>query len=358
MTGPRPVPRLLRRAALVALAVAVVGGAATTAIGLGGNTGSSGQHPAPANTTTLIRKTLVDQTVVTGRISYGNPTPVISQASGTVTWLPTPGAMVSRGEALLRIDDRPLVLLYGALPMYRQLTIGTRGEDVKQFTQNLNALGYTGFTVDTEFTAATARAVKRWQAALERDETGTVEVADVIYAEGRVRIATQSVRVGATATGEVLTVTSTTRVVTADVALRDQRLARVRNAVTVRLPGGREVPGRVTVVGAESDPADAAASGNADTQRIPVVVSVADKAALDLPDDTEVTVRYVAQTRVNVLTVSVGALLAIPDGGYGLEIRDGAERRVVPVRTGLFAEGQVEVSGDGLVAGTVVGVAA
>jgi hypothetical protein len=52
----------------------------------------------------------------------------------------------------------------------------------------------------------------------------------------------------------------------------------------------------------------------------------------------------------------VAALLALAEGGYGVEVVDGASTRIVAVETGLFAGGQVEVSGGGLAEGTVVGV--
>jgi ABC-type glutathione transport system ATPase component len=49
-----------------------------------------------------------------------------------------------------------------------------------------------------------------------------------------------------------------------------------------------------------------------------------------------------------VLAVPVVALLALPKGGFGVEVVDGARTRIVPVRTGMFAAGQVEVSGRAL----------
>jgi multidrug efflux system membrane fusion protein len=357
MSAPR---RILRGVALVVVSVSVVGAAAAVAFGVGGRGADAEERgPAPARTTTVSRRTLVDQNRVPAKVAYGNATPVNSAATGTVTWLPAPGTVVKRGQPLLRADDQPVVLLYGALPMYRPLTAGVKGEDVKQFALNLKALGYNGFPVGTEYTEATAAVVRKWQKSLRRTETGGVEVADVVYAEGELRIAAQAVRVGAKATGAVLTATGTGRVVMADVPDQDKRLAKVRNAVTVLLPGGKEIAGEVTAVGGAVTPSteDRAAPPN-ETRGTPVVVTVADQGALPTADDATVTVRYVAETRADVLAVAVQALLALADGGFGLEVRDGGTRRVVPVATGLFAAGQVEVSGEGVVEGMTVGMAA
>ena len=52
----------------------------------------------------------------------------------------------------------------------------------------------------------------------------------------------------------------------------------------------------------------------------------------------------------------VAALLALAEGGYGLEIIEGSGSRIVAVETGLFADGRVEVSGDGVSQGATVGM--
>jgi membrane fusion protein, multidrug efflux system len=55
--------------------------------------------------------------------------------------------------------------------------------------------------------------------------------------------------------------------------------------------------------------------------------------------------------------VPVSALLALAEGGYGVEIIDGDNAYIVPVRTGMFAAGRVEISGDAITDGVTVGVA-
>jgi hypothetical protein len=68
---------------------------------------------------------------------------VKGRGAGTVTWLPQPGASVRRGKQLYRVDDEPVPLFYGALPLYRPLDEpGMIGRDVRVLARNLAALGY------------------------------------------------------------------------------------------------------------------------------------------------------------------------------------------------------------------------
>ena len=59
--------------------------------------------------------------------------------------------------------------------------------------------------------------------------------------------------------------------------------------------------------------------------------------------------QFSTRTRKGVLAVPVGTLLALSGGGYAVQLPGG---RLVPVRTGLFAKGQVEISGSGIGPGT------
>jgi len=47
---------------------------------------------------------------------------------------------------------------------------------------------------------------------------------------------------------------------------------------------------------------------------------------------------------------------ALPKGGFGVQVVDGARTRIVAVNTGMFAAGQVEISGEGIAEGVAVGV--
>jgi Putative peptidoglycan binding domain len=367
---------LVGAGAVLVTAVAVVG-----ALGLGGGDGSgSGGSDSgrDGKTVRVTRGTLVDETEVDGTLDHGAEVPFQVRAEGTITWLPKPEKTVARGQTLLRVNERPVVLFYGDLPMYRELAVGEdedrpfRGLDVRQFESNLAALGYSGFTVDDTYSQLTADAVKRWQKDLGRPRTGKVGIGDVAYVPGPIRVARTSGRVGGEATGDVLSYTSTSRVVTVESSAGDTGWAERGRQVTVELPDGHAVEGRVAEVGQDASPApqgtgsgsgaeggDGGGSGGgggggARSATVPVLIRISDQKALGRLDSSPVTVRYVGRKRENVLTVPVAALVALAEGGHGLELADGGGSdgdgekkgsRFVAVETGLFANGKVEVSG-------------
>ena len=64
------------------------------------------------------------------------------------------------------------------------------------------------------------------------------------------------------------------------------------------------------------------------------------------------TVGLPSEKRENVLSVPVSALIALTAEQFGVElVEDGGSTRKVPVTTGMFAGGRVEVSGEGLAEG-------
>jgi peptidoglycan hydrolase-like protein with peptidoglycan-binding domain len=229
------------------------------------------------------------------------------------------------------------------------------GADVKQFEKNLWALGYRGFTVDRTYSPATASAVRAWQDDLGRAETGRVEPEWIVYAPGAVRVDSRAAAAGDAARpgAEVLSTTGTARVATVDLEVADQRLAKVGAAVEVTLPDGSDVAAKITAAETVVVPGE---RPDEDTTKVEVTVAFPAGKAPEGLDQASVEVQFTAAERRNVLTVPVAALLALAEGGYGVEVVDGATTRIVAVETGLFASGQVEVSGGGLTEGTVVGV--
>ncbi len=310
---------------------------------------------AARETATVTRETLVERTSEKGTLGYGESAVHGTQGSGTVTWLPDVGSVVGRGEPLFRVDERPVVLLVGVLPMYRDLGPGARGEDVRQLEANLTALGYGGFTEDDRFTDQTSAAVRQWQKDLGVERTGRVGPDLVLVQPGPLRVAEHEVPLGAPAGPELVATTGTERSVVVDLDLDRRRLAVEGAAVSVRLPDGTTVDGTVTAVGPPETSDDPNGVPGAETTTVPVTVVLADGA--DAAEDGPVKVELVSAERADVLTVPVAALLALAEGGYGVEVVDeGASGpgRVVAVGTGMFADGRVEVTGELAEGDTVV----
>jgi hypothetical protein len=142
--------------------VVILGGAAagvllTRSSGGGNAAANPGVPPATAKVT---RTTLVETKTVSGTLGYGEPVPVGAAETGTITRMAPVGSTVKRGQALFRVDERSVVLLYGSLPLYRPLREGAKGADVNELEGNLAALGFTGFSVDDAYDAASASAMR------------------------------------------------------------------------------------------------------------------------------------------------------------------------------------------------------
>jgi Putative peptidoglycan binding domain len=271
-------------------------------------------------------------------------------SAAVYTSLPASGQTVSRGQTLYAVAGRPIPLLYGGTPIGRRLGVGVSGADVQELEANLIALGYgAGLTADGSFTGADTAAVDRWQAALGVPRTGVVNQGEAVVLPDSLLVAQVKVVAGASAqTGaEIIDCTSTTPVVTVNLDARDRTLARDGESVDVQLPGDQHVKGTIAAVGTV---ATTSGQGSSQTTTVPVTVTLADDTAAGQLDGAAVTVSIASQTHQNVLTVPITTLLAVPGGGYAVEVAGGTHRRIV-VQTGIFSDSRVEVSGNGLVEG-------
>ena len=292
-----------------------------------------------------------------GDLGFGAATTVASAVGGVVTWVPKDGARVAPGQRLYAVDAEPTVLLRGSVPAYRDLDPGTEGPDVEQLERALRTLGYgSGLTVDDEYTSATSRAVKEWEGDLGRDDPdGVVELGEVRFGTGAVRVASVAAGVGSQvqAGGAVLEVTGTARVVTAQLAAdRSGELAPGTTA-SLDLPGTAEATGTVRSVGTEVH--EDASNPDADPT-VDVTITLDDASAAAGLDNGAVTATVERSRTDDVLAVPVAALLALAGGGYALEVRgDGGGSTLVAVEVGTVAGGWAEV--DGVDEGTSVAVA-
>lgn len=348
MTGPQVMRRrrVLRWLVVGVSVLAVLGvGTAVAVTRLGSRPVEAAQAPDEPATEVVRRMDLAERETLTGDLDHGPAQALTGRRPGTVTALPAQGAVLDRGAVVYQVDARPVVLFLGSLPLYRAVGPGmTAGPDVKLVEENLRDLGYRGFGApDTKFTAGTEAAIKKWQKALGIDQTGVIELGDVVVTPAAVRVSTVKAALGDDAAGEVLEYTGTTRLVTVDLDEDQKDLAPAGTKVTLTV-GGTTVPGTVTSV----DPAPRSEDPNA-APGYTATVSI--DGEIDPAASGSVDVVVTSAARQGVLVVPVGALLALAEGGYAVELPSGS---LVAVTTGLFADGLVEVSGEGLTEGMKV----
>jgi multidrug efflux pump subunit AcrA (membrane-fusion protein) len=138
-----------------------------------------------------------------------------------------------------------------------------------------------------------------------------------------------------------------------DLDASKQQLAEKGAAATIEMPDGKRVQGRITTVGTV---AKSSGSGSDKKSTINVDIGIPAQGAGRL-DQAPVTVDLESARSKSVLSVPVEALLALREGGFGVEVVEGATSRVVAVQTGTFGAGRVEITGTGLREGMKVGAA-
>ncbi|HZD23806.1 MAG TPA: peptidoglycan-binding protein [Acidimicrobiia bacterium] len=263
--------------------------------------------------------------------------------------------------AELATGPRPVVLFYGTAPVWRRLSLGVEpGPDVKALEEDLAALGFDAqgqMVVDDVYDQATADAVTAWQTSIGAEADGEVEVGDVVYAPGPVQMGAPvtGVEIGMIVTvggpiteltpiaRQVMTTDGETTLestlwVLAEVSVNDADLFSPDDEVVVQLDDGSTFGGVVESVG-EPKPSD---SGSV------VDVTIRPTETIDSSWEgntvTLTATKYVAR---DVLTVPVSALLALLEGGYGVEVvQSDGSTHLVPVELGKVVDAQAEITGE------------
>ena len=369
-------PRRSRTLVLVVLGAVIPGAVVgVAALGLGGHHRANTHARVTLRRTTVTRCTLTDSQSFPGQTTFGPATPLPLQAQGLITWLPKAGTTVREGQPLVRVDDRPVILLYGSLPQYRTLqapTVHTRtttagptesgkpapapstttvttidppqhGADVRELVRALGRLGYGDGDNESKYMEPAVDAVKMWQTHLGEAATGTVALGDLFYASGPVRVVPgPDGTVGQPMSANALASTSRTRELTATVP-DTSTWARVGAKVSFEAGSAQVAAVLSSVTQADSTSSDGG-------QNLNIVAQTTAQSAL-AKAGSALTVTHLSARRVGVLCVPSAALVALVEGGYGLQETNGA---YVAVVTGLFAQGKVQVSGAELFSGLAV----
>jgi len=403
---------------LAVVAVLLAGGMGAGLLWAGGGGTGSEPEPGPkVKQIAVVRTDMSGSREMQGMLGYDSPRTIRGAGEGRVTWLPNRGATVKRGRQLYRADERPAVVFYGSTPLYRRLdTPGSVGRDIRVVADNLRALGYDigsqpapgtvvrqqasagapapvtpgpgqGETTppagpssapdggagqgtdasqegapspgpsqstvkegDGVLTTSLMSAIKRWQKAVGVDQTGILDVSDVVVTKSAVRVSDVLAQPGDEASGDLMTVTATTKSVTVPVESLDMGSIKSGQQVTVVLPDRTTVPGKVAAISTvvQGEQGESGGTGQTKTN---VTVSLDDPRSARQIDSAPVQAQFQGESKKDVLAVPVGALLAVREGGYAVRLSGG---RLVPVDTGMFAQGLVEISGRGVSEGMKV----
>ncbi len=340
---------------VVVVAVLAIGGIVAWRTATSSPSTAQGANGAVATTTAKVEKrTLTKTDPIDGTLDYAESRPVVNQRAGTLTSAPDVGTVIERGQPLYTVDTKPVILMYGETPTYRQIDgTASPGPDIRQLKQNLVDLGFgTGITVDETFDAAAAYDLGQWETSVGLDGDGLLQLGEVVFVPGSVRMHDLKLTLGSTVPvgNEAIGVTSTTKVVTAALDASHVSLVKQGDKVGVTLPNGKAVTGNVESVGPKSaasaqaarSSAAGAANGQGSTSS-EAVVALGDDAGKGV-DTGPVKVSVTSSRAEGVKAVPVTALVALAEGGYAVQLADTG--KLVPAKPGLVADNWVEIASD------------
>ena len=270
------------------------------------------------------------------------------------------------------------LLMFGNTPAWRDMKEGIDpGEDIGQLKLNLIALGYGTIETlgkDLSFNSATTAAIRKLQSDMNIISSGEINLGEVIFTHGTSLVKSSStlqtvgwqinggaelfsltpiekVETEVESDGSVKIHRESLQVVEIQVDVGDRDLVNEGSEVEIELPDESLVRGIVREVGTlavvpqEGDPF------------LEVLIAVEGGTEYFEWTGATVTINVTKELASGVLASPVNGLLALLSGGYALEIVTPTGTTLIPVETGIYADGWVEVSGPGLQPGTEIIVA-
>ena len=113
-------------------------------------------------------RVLSSDIVTRGTARFGSPQQLFLAPSalktdgGIVARLPLPGTELREGDVVLTTSGRPVFLLAGERPSFRDLGPGISGDDVRQLEESLTRIGFDPGQVDGVYDGSTGAAVAEW----------------------------------------------------------------------------------------------------------------------------------------------------------------------------------------------------
>lgn len=164
---------------------------------------AAAQAPDPSLITVAVDERLLSADVIArGSIDFDDPVGLaLSGAIGDadskqiVTMIPEAGSSLGEGDVALEVSGRPVLVLQGDLPVYRDMRPGSKGDDVLQLEQALKRLGLLK-SADSTWTDATGAAVQALYARVgqQANAASSADKAQLDAAREQVRAANQAVQ--------------------------------------------------------------------------------------------------------------------------------------------------------------------
>jgi peptidoglycan hydrolase-like protein with peptidoglycan-binding domain len=144
--------------------------------------------PQPSPILVPVEERVLSSDIVTrgtARFSLPQPISIVPSAlkpnPGVITSLPVRNTQLDEGDVMLTASGRPVFVLQGELPAYRDLVPGIAGDDVRQLESGLQRLGFDPGPVDGTYDEQTSAAVSDWYASAGFQSFGATadEVANI-----------------------------------------------------------------------------------------------------------------------------------------------------------------------------------
>ncbi|MFK4098558.1 peptidoglycan-binding protein [Streptomyces sp. NPDC019531] len=378
-----------RRRGLAVLVVACVlctgaGAAAAVLVKSPAQAAAESAPPPPDILTAKAEKRVISQAVIARGVVTASrhievtPGPQSDKDIGrsVVTKVRTAaGQKATTGQVLLEISGRPLFVLPGAVPAYRDLSWGKSGDDVGQLQRALQAVGHpTGTDRSGVFGPGTEQAVASFYRSIGYEaptvevpaapraspdpageeepgnetpvsRTPVVPLSEVVFVESfPARVDDLRVKVGDEPGASLLSLSSGALTVEGTVTPQERDMIRSGQLVHIYSElMGRQFEGKVTSVGeaaAQGEDGDQLSGGEKYT--VKVAPSQPLQAKLD-GENVQLTI-VAASSGDKVLVVPSSALSTGADGLTSVTERLGAEERRIPVAVGVSGDGFVQVT--------------
>jgi hypothetical protein len=284
--------------------------------------------------TLTLRGTLAPAGRVAPRFAAGIEGKIITAV------LTEPGQELASGQVLLEVQGRPVIVLTGAFPTWRDLTWPMPpGPDISQLQAALAELGFYHGDVDGRYEASTLTAVFELYRSIgyEPPSRSAVHHQEFVFIPSEVRTVERvGVAVGDTLQPDSITLATATRRIEADLTF-DQRQA-VEPGVTIRWADSSDAGAWSATIDRVLEIQLAEGSTGptiAILTREPIPASMAGEQVFEV---------VLASTGEAVLSASPAAVHTTGDGEPFVVVLEGTDETVIPVRVGLVTDARIEVT--------------